>query len=143
MRKPGFNPAYSSIQLIIEVVVVLPWVPATAMTQRSARRYLPNHSAPEVYATLPFITVSSAGFPLGRLAFPTMTSSVPVGMHSVVYPLEIPIPAPSSWVLMGGYTFSSVPVTWCPSSLANNAMLPINVPQIPRICIFMFISGRG
>jgi hypothetical protein len=31
-RKPGFKSAHSRIQASIDVVVVLPWVPATAST---------------------------------------------------------------------------------------------------------------
>ena len=47
-RKPGASCAYSRIHASMLVVVVLPWVPATANTQRPASTSSATHWAPEV-----------------------------------------------------------------------------------------------
>jgi len=54
-------------------------------------------------------------------------------------PFNIPpgdymMPRASSWVLMGGYTLVSEPVTLWPKAFAMAAMPPIKLPQIPKIC---------
>ena len=48
MRNPGSRPACSSIHASMLAVVVLPWVPATAITQRPGSTCSPIHCAPEV-----------------------------------------------------------------------------------------------
>jgi hypothetical protein len=48
IRKPGASPASSSTQASMLAVLVLPWVPATASTQRSRSRCSASHWGPEV-----------------------------------------------------------------------------------------------
>ena len=47
------------------------------------------------------------------------------------------MPKARSWVLMGGYTPVSQPVTVCPASRASAAKPPMKVPQIPNMCMCM------
>ena len=47
IRKPGLRPASSSIQASIELVVVLPCVPATASTHLPCSTCSPSHCGPE------------------------------------------------------------------------------------------------
>src|SRR3990167_3748479 len=47
------------------------------------------------------------------------------------------MPWACNWVLIGGETLASEPVTRWPSSLASTASEPIKVPQIPRIWMCM------
>jgi hypothetical protein len=46
-QKPGFSPACSRIQASSEVVVVLPWVPATPSTQWPRRTFSASHCGPD------------------------------------------------------------------------------------------------
>ena len=55
------------------------------------------------------------------------------GILSGEYPELSEMPAAASWSLMGGYTFWSLPLTRLPNCLASSAMLPIKVPQMPRM----------
>ena len=47
-RKPGSRPAASSTKARMDVVVVLPWVPATASVSRPGSTCSLSHCAPEV-----------------------------------------------------------------------------------------------
>jgi hypothetical protein len=48
IRKPGERPALSSSQVRMVVVVVLPWVPATARVSRPGSTCSDSHCAPEM-----------------------------------------------------------------------------------------------
>ena len=115
------------------LVVVLPWVPDTPMTHLSFNKLSSNHCGPLVYGKFLFSTYSTAELPRD-IAFPIMTISGVGSNWSVLKPSVSSIPRASSWVLMGGYTLVSEPVTLWPKAFAMAAMPPIKLPQIPRIC---------
>ena len=48
IKKPGASPAYSKIHANIEVVVVLPCVPATASTHLPCNTFSASHCGPEM-----------------------------------------------------------------------------------------------
>ena len=74
MRNPGSSPAASRIAASIAVVVVLPWVPATAMTCRSDSTCSDSHAGPEVYRSPSSRMRSTQGLPR-VIALPITTTS--------------------------------------------------------------------
>ena len=82
-------------------VVVLPCVPATASTQRSASTSRASHSGPEAYAMPLSSSASITGMP--RLqTLPTTTTSGRSPSCSAPKPSVSSMPSAASWVLMGG-----------------------------------------
>jgi hypothetical protein len=61
IRKPGDRPASSRIQASMLAVVVLPWVPATASTQRSRSTSRASHSGPDRYGSPRSSSASTTG----------------------------------------------------------------------------------
>src|SRR5699024_6704827 len=74
IRNPGDRPALSSRCASRLLVVVLPSVPATASTSRSASTCSPSHGGPEVYGRRASSMYSTAGLPR-VMALPTTTLS--------------------------------------------------------------------
>jgi hypothetical protein len=131
-RNDGFSPASSRIHVSSAVVVVLPCVPATPNTHRPRRMFSASHCGPETNARLRSRTASNRGFPR-EIAFPTTNRSGSSDNWATSYPETSSIPCSSSWVLIGGYTLASHPVTRCPAARASRATPPMKVPQMPMM----------
>jgi len=101
IRKPGVRPANSRIQASRLVVVVLPCVPATASTQRSASTSRASHSGPEAYGMPRSSSASTTGMPR-VITLPTTTTSGSGSSCDGAKPSVSSMPSASSCVLIGG-----------------------------------------
>src|SRR5579864_4128318 len=132
IRKPGSRPACSSIHARIDEVVVLPWVPATASTQRPFNTSRASHSGPDTYGRPLSSSASTTGMPR-VITLPTTTTSGASVSCSAPKPALTSMPSASSCVLIGGYMSRSDPVTRQPAARAMAATPPMKVPPIPRM----------
>ena len=115
-RNPGSRPAVSRITASIAVVLVLPWVPATAMTCRPVSTCSESHAGPEVNRSLVVEDVLYARVAAGHRVADHHEVRRRRSSWAASYPVHHRNAGPlSSTSLIGGYTFSSDPVTRWPS----------------------------
>jgi len=110
IRKEGFNPADSKIHASIEVVVVLPCVPAKTSDSRVLRKFSCKTWGNDRNGMRSSSTYSSSTFPRD-IAFPTTTTSGRGDKFASEYGCMTLIPSWARKSDIGGYAAISDPVT--------------------------------
>src|ERR1035438_4290420 len=141
IRKEGCRPAVSKIHASIEVVVVLPCVPATTSTSLPSRNSSCRICGSEQKGIRWSRRYSNSTLPR-ESALPTNTRSGCGCRFASTKGCATGIPSDSRKVDMGGYDAASEPVTRNPRSCSMPAREAMAVPQMPMRCMcFALVIG--
>ena len=122
------------------VVVVLPWVPATAIRSRSPSR--PASAAARWITGMPRSWAAATSGLSARTAVETMTRSQSSASSAASKPIPIRAPASRSGA-MNWPSCESDPLTASPASRASRATALIPAPPIRTTCTERMLSPAG